>query len=193
MLLVGMEFFLTQLTLTVFTHGPFTVTLQRFHHLLAFVLTTDALLRTLPIIATPLHCLTQKGVPCMEWTPECDTAFTSIRDALTHPPIMAYSDSTKPFILFTDASNSAIGSVLSQVQNGRERVIAYASHVLTGAERRWSTYDHELWAIVWSIRHFRHYFACSSFTIVTDHKPLVGLRKLPVHSDRTGRRSRWAP
>ena len=105
---------------------------------------------------------------------------------------MAYPDSTKPFILFTDASHCAVGSVLSQVQNGRERVIAYASHVLTAAERRWSTYDRELWAIVWSIRHFRHYLACSPFTIVTDHKPLVGLRKLPVHNDRTGRRSRWA-
>lgn len=142
-------------------------------------------------IASPLHRLTQKGVP-FQWTPECETAFTSLRNALTQPPIVAYPITTKPFILFTDASNTAIGSVLSQVQNGRERVIAYASHVLTAAERRWSTFDRELWAIVWSIRHFRHYLASSSFTVVTDHKPLVGLRKLTVQNDRTGRRSRWA-
>ena len=141
--------------------------------------------------AAPLHRLTQRDVP-FDWTTECEDAFTSLRDALIHAPVMAYPDVTKPFILFTDASNSAIGAVLSQVQNGRERVIAYASHVLTAAEKRWSTYDRELWAIVWSVRHFRHYLACTSFTIVTDHKPLVGLRKLPIHNDRTGRRSRWA-
>ena len=92
----------------------------------------------------PLHRLTQKDTP-FDWSPQCGDAFTSLRDALIHPPIMAYPDTTQHFTLFTDASHSAIGSVLSQVKDGRARVVAlYASHVLTAAERRWSTYDREL-------------------------------------------------
>ena len=142
-------------------------------------------------IAVPLHRLTQKNVP-FEWSADCEDAFCTLRDALIQPPIMAYPDASHPFTIFTDASHSAIGCVLSQIQDGTERVVAYASHVLTAAEQRWSTYDRELWAIVWSIRHFRHYLVSAPFTIVTDHKPLVGLRKLPVQNDRTGRRSRWA-
>ncbi len=45
---------------------------------------------------------------------------------------------------------------------------------------------------MWSVRHFRHYLACHPFTIITDHKPLVGLKKLPLDHDPTGRRARWA-
>lgn len=66
------------------------------------------------------------------------------------------------------------------------------SHSLTAAERRWSTYDRELWAIIWAVRNFRHYLGLRPFTIVTDHRPLLGLRRLPIDNDRTGRRSCWA-
>ena len=142
-------------------------------------------------LAHPLHRLTQKHVP-FEWTEECTTAFQTLKDALTSPPIMAFPNFHQPFIVSADASNYAIGSVLSQVQNGKERVIAYASHVLTCTEKKWSTYDKELWAIVWSVRHFRHYLSCNPFTIITDHRPLLSLRKLDVTLDPTGRRGRWA-
>ena len=74
----------------------------------------------------------------------------------------------------------------------QEKVIAYASHVLTKAERKWSTYDRELWAIVWAVRHFGHYLYKQPFIIVTHHKPLLGLRKLPTDNNRTGRRAHWA-
>ncbi|KAL1260277.1 hypothetical protein QQF64_008104 [Cirrhinus molitorella] len=141
--------------------------------------------------AQPLHRLTHKDVH-FEWTDECSVAFQQLKDALTSPPVMAFPQFEQPFTLSTDASNKAIGAVLSQIQHGRERVVAYASHVLTSAERKWSTYDKELWAIVWSFRHFRHYLSNCPFTIVTDHKPLVGLRKLNFDIDPTGRRGRWA-
>lgn len=106
------------------------------------------------------------------------------------PPVVAFPDFTVPFLLYTDASCSA-GAVLAQKQT-QEKVIAYASHVLTKAERKWSTYDRELWAIVWAVRHFRHYLYKQPFIIVTDHKPLLGLRKIPIDNDRTGRRACWA-
>ncbi len=138
-----------------------------------------------------LHRLTHKDVR-FEWTDECAVAFQQLKDALTSSPVMAFPHFDQPFTLSTDASNKAIGAVLSQIQDGKERVVAYASHVLTSTERKWSTYDKELWAIVWSFRHFRHYLSNCPFTIVTDHKPLVGLRKLNFDIDPTGRRGRWA-
>ena len=145
-------------------------------------------------VAQPLHALTKKGVPYV-WSDECEHAFHALRTTLISPPLMSFPVFSEPFTLHTDASNFAIGAVLTQTLDGAERVIAYASHTLTHAERRWSTYDRELWAIVWSVRHFRHYLLTSRFRIITDHKPLVGLRKLPVSHDAriaTSRRSRWA-
>lgn len=45
---------------------------------------------------------------------------------------------------------------------------------------------------MWSVRHFRHYLACHPFTIITDHKPLIGLKKLPLDHTPMGRCTRWA-
>ena len=102
-------------------------------------------------------------------------AFDTLRHALTHTPILAYPDFSKEFLLFTDASNISIGCVLSQLNDSsREHVIAYGSHTLTSTERRWSTFEQELWAIVWSVHHFRQYLTGHPFRIITDHKPLLG-------------------
>lgn len=50
----------------------------------------------------------------------------------------------------------AIGCVLSRVNaDGMETVIVYGSRILSKTEKRWPTYDRELWAIIWAIRHFR--------------------------------------
>lgn len=104
---------------------------------------------------------------------------------------MAFPNFDSEFKLYTDASQSAVGSVLAQVQDDKERVIAYASSTLTQSQQRWSTFDRELWAIVCSIRHFKHYLCSNHFLIITDHKPLKGLRTLSLENDGTGRRARW--
>lgn len=141
--------------------------------------------------SVPLHALTEKKA-LFHWTSQCQDAFTYLKHALSNPPVVTFPDFTLPFSLHTDASGSAIGAVLAQKHGQQEKVIAYASHVLTKAEKNWSTYDRELWAIVWSVRLFRHYLYKQPFVIVTDHKPLLGLRKTPIDNDRTGRRARWA-
>lgn len=141
--------------------------------------------------AAPLNHLTGKDIQ-FQWTADCQEAFEFLRDALCAEPIMSHPDFTQRFTLCTDASQVAVGAVLAQEVDGLEKVVAYASHSLTAAERRWSTYDRELWAIVWAVRSFRHYLGLLPFTIVTDHRPLLGLRRLPIDNDRTGRRSRWA-
>ena len=82
--------------------------------------------------------------------------------------------------------HGCFGSVLAHRKDNKEHVIAYASNKLRPPERKWSTFDRKLWAIVWSVRHFKHFLAGSSFTVITYHKPLLSLRKAPVDNDPTG-------
>ena len=52
-------------------------------------------------------------------------------------------------------------------------------------------FDRELWAVVWAICQFRHYIGSAAFTIITDHKPLLGLRGMSIDKDPMGCRARW--
>ena len=143
-------------------------------------------------IAAPLNKLTQKEQPFI-WDESCESAFHTLKDALTSSPIVAHPDFSMPWLLYCDASLNSIGSVLAQKDTaGREHVIAYFSSSLSKTERKWSTFDREFYAIVKSVRRFRHYLRDSHFTIITDHRPLLPLRKLDLNSDPTGKRTRWA-
>ena len=85
-------------------------------------------------LAKPLHRLTERNVS-FTWTKECQESFAHLCHRLTTTPILAYPDFAKPFILDTDASNSSIGAVLSQLgDDGCEHVIAYGSKLLTKPE-----------------------------------------------------------
>ena len=76
---------------------------------------------------------------------------------LCSTPALAFPDFSLPFILYTDASQSGIGAVLSQEQGGGKKVIAYASRTLTKAEGRYSVTRKELLAVVTYIHHFRRF------------------------------------
>lgn len=92
--------------------------------------------------AEPLHRLTCKNVPFI-WTDKCEQAFQFFKLTLTNPPVLANPDFERPFILFTDASSVAIGTILAQKHDGKEHVISYASRVLSNNEIKWSTYDRD--------------------------------------------------
>ena len=126
-------------------------------------------------IAKPLHAMTsQKGD--LQWTPESVRAFEKLKRVLTRTPILAYPDMLgEEFILDTDASGFAIGAVLSQVQEGQERVIAYASRTLSEEEQRYCTTRRELLAVVTFVKHFRPYLRARHFLLRTDHGPLTWL------------------
>ena len=81
----------------------------------------------------------------------------------------------EPFILYTDASQFAIGVVPSQVQDGIERVICYASKALNKARSRYSTTKRELLAVVNYTKHFKHYLVGRRLKIITDHSALQWL------------------
>ena len=77
-------------------------------------------------VASPLIALTQKSAT-FKWGEEEQRAFDELRGKLVSAPILGYPDMQEKFILDTDASKCAIGAVLSQVQDGKEVVIAYGS------------------------------------------------------------------
>ena len=80
-----------------------------------------------------------------------------MKDKLCTTPVMAYPNFKLPFILTCDASKLAVGAVLAQVQDGAERLIAYASRQLNTAEQSYSATELELLALVWATKNFRCY------------------------------------
>lgn len=101
---------------------------------------------------------------------------------------MACPDFSEPFIVQTDASGTGLGAVLTQVQNGTERVIAYISRTLLPAERNYSVIELECLAVVWAIRKWRGYLEGYFFKVITDHKSLEWLQKF---RNPRGKLARW--
>ena len=100
-------------------------------------------------IALPLTDVTKKSLPDrVEWTPECEAAFVSLKRALCQAPVLANPDFRREFILQTDASDRGVGAVLSQIGgDGQERPISYFSRKLLPREVRYSTVEKECLAI----------------------------------------------
>lgn len=97
-------------------------------------------------------------------------AFNLIRAKLREQIELFQPDFSKPFELTTDASNVAIGAVLSQ----NDRPITFISRTLNETERRYATNERELLAIIWSLQTLRNYlYGIADLTIFTDHQPLA--------------------
>ena len=111
-----------------------------------------------------------------------------MKQLLTSQPLLQYPDFTRPLILTTDASNDALGAILSQGDIGRDLPIAYASRTLNKAEKNYPTVEKALLAIVWGCKHFRPYLYGRKFTVVTDHRPLVWIFNV---KDPSSRLLRW--
>ena len=80
-------------------------------------------------MASPLHALTGKAGE-FGWSDLCQESFDELKQRLQGAPILAYPMPDVDYILDADASGDALGAVLSQVQDGAERVLAYASRKL---------------------------------------------------------------
>ena len=131
-------------------------------------------------ICKPLHLLTQKD-HTFEWTDECQKAFDTLKTALTTAPILGFpQESQGEFIVDCDASNDALGAVLSQVQDGQERIISYYSKCFSKSERRYCTTRKELLAVVSSIKHYHHYLYGRHFKVRSDHGSLQWLMKFRI-------------
>lgn len=98
-------------------------------------------------IAAPLHAslagtsTVGKKDQTIEWSPQCQATFEKLKAALLSTPVLAYAEFSQPFHLYTDASLEGLGAVLSKVQDGCERVTAYASRSLHPTETNDQSYS----------------------------------------------------
>nr|XP_061825306.1 uncharacterized protein LOC133612154 [Nerophis lumbriciformis] len=138
-------------------------------------------------IAEPLHALTKKHVQ-FRWSEECQVAFDDLKSRLITAPILGYPLDQGDMILDTDASDVGIGAVLSQFQQGVERVLAYGSRKLSKTEQNYCTTRRELLAVVDFTSHFRQYLLGRRFTVRTDHSSLRWLTRM---KEPEGQLARW--
>ncbi|CAG8840030.1 26078_t:CDS:2, partial [Racocetra persica] len=101
------------------------------------------------------HVIRQAGIATtpkkIEATTDQQLAFEALKEKLTTAFMLAYSDFSQTFILFTNTSDQALGTVLVQNDNAYyKRVISYTSHSLTLAEKNYSVTEKECLAVVWA-------------------------------------------
>ena len=138
-------------------------------------------------IARPMHHACKKGTKFI-WTETCQESFDKLKQALTSPPILIYPIPGKQFILDTDASNFAVGAVLSQEVDGKEHVIAYMSKALHKHEISYCTTRKELLAVVTALKNFHPYLYGQKVIIRTDNAAVSWMTNL---KNPTGQVARW--
>jgi hypothetical protein len=108
------------------------------------------------------------------WDAQCEESFETLKALLTTAPTLAYPlpDRDAEFVLDTDASEYALGAVLSQIQEGEELVVANGSKALLSSQRNYCTTYRELLAIVEFVPFFKHHLLGRRFRIRTDHSSL---------------------
>lgn len=125
-------------------------------------------------IAKPLTIRLKKDAVINVDDKDYKESFEKLKNILMSDMVLRYPDFSKKFALTTDASNYALGAVLSQEKGP----IAFASRTLNKHEVNYSTIEKELLAIVWGVKQFRHYLYGQRFKLYTDHKPLIWLANL---------------
>ena len=136
-----------------------------------------------------LSDLTKKDV-AWNWTPECQAAFEKLKSSILNAPSVHHPNFDLPFVLETDASDFAVGAVLSQPVDLDHlddlRPVGFYSRKLLPAEVNYDIHDKELLAILCALDHWSHYLLGSPFKIrvYSDHRNLVYFRSRRTLSPR---------
>lgn len=125
-------------------------------------------------IAKPLTSLCKKDQPYV-WTNYTQEAFDKLKKILTEEITLAFPDFESIFYVTTDASDIALGAVLSQGELPNDRPLHFFSKTLSETQKHYSTIQKELLAITEAIKAFRPYLYGRFFILITDHKPLCFL------------------
>ena len=111
----------------------------------------------------------------IEWSDAADAAFEQLKAMCVSTPILAYPNYQLPFTLHTDSSTDGLGAVLYQKQDGKMRVIAYASRSVSKAEANYPAHKLEFLALKWAVcEKFHEYlYGSKPFEVFTDNNPLT--------------------
>jgi RNA:NAD 2'-phosphotransferase (TPT1/KptA family) len=140
------------------------------------------------VVAAPLFQLLKADVK-YNWTPECQQAFETLKQALLKDIMLAYPNWNKEMRVYCDASLLGLGIAIEQEVKGQWRPVAFASRTLTDAEKRYPATHLECLACIYATQKFRDYLTnVPKFTFVTDHQALTSLL---ANKNPTGRLGRW--
>ncbi|MBW0561595.1 hypothetical protein O181_101310 [Austropuccinia psidii MF-1] len=103
---------------------------------------------------TALSSLPKKDSPFI-FNKEAHSQFQILKEAFTTAPIISHFNPSLPTIVETDASDYALGAVLSHVNDSGKHCIAFDSHKLLPAELNYEIHDKELLGIVWALKCWR--------------------------------------
>jgi transposase InsO family protein len=143
-------------------------------------------------MAKHLHYLTRQDVP-FKWTKECQQAFEELKRRMASALILCHYRSELPSRIETDASDSVIAAVFSQLQkDGQWYPVAYFSRTMTSAEFNYDIHDKEMLAIVAALKEWRAELVGlqreERFEILSDH---LALQYFMTTKQLTGRQARW--
>ena len=99
-------------------------------------------------------------------------AFACLKKALVSAPILKLPKFDLPFVIHVDASDTAIGAVLTQSYYGKDMPVCCFSKCLNDTEKRWSIYEREMYAIISALGKWRCYIINKPTVVYTDHQPL---------------------
>ena len=123
----------------------------------------------------PIYELTKKGRPFI-WGEEQQKAFEEIKNRLLKPPVLSMPDRGR-FLLYSDTSKFATDSALYQVQNGKPKLIAYASKRMPEAAQNYSITELEMCGLAINIASFAHLLKRVDFDAVVDHLAITYIMK----------------
>ena len=130
-------------------------------------------------ISRPLTTLTKKDKK-FEWTPACQKSFNLLKETLCGEPILKYADTSKPYTLYTDASEFSWAGVLTQshttIIDGKstttDHPVAFVSGLFRGSQLNWAALMKEAFAIYMSVKKLSFYLTDATILLRSDHKPL---------------------
>ena len=104
-------------------------------------------------------------------------AFEEIKNRLLSPPVLSIPEKRGRFLLYSDMSRRATGSALYQVQNGKPKLIAYASKRMPEAAKNYSITELEMCGLAINIASFAHLLKRVDFDAVVDHLAITHIMK----------------
>ncbi len=171
---------------------PTTITeLKSFLSLLSYY---GKFITNLSTLIAPMTGLLQKDVK-WEWSASCQKAFEEAKKQLLSNGVLVHYNPDLPLILACDASPVGVGAVIShKMPDGSEKPVAFASRMLTKAEKNYSQTEKEALGLVFGVMKFHDYLFGCKFTLITDHKPLLKILgpKTGVPPLAAARMQRWS-
>ena len=179
--------------LTAIRNAPTPKNIRELRSFLGLINYYGRFLPSLSKVLFPLNQLLRHNVK-WNWSKQCDAAFTDVKNKLLSAKVLMHYNPQKEITLATDASSYGLGAVLSHTTPFGDKPIAFASRTLSQAECNYSQIEKEALSIVFGVKKFHQYLYGRTFSLLTDHQPLVTIfgPKTGVPALAAARLQRWA-